>query len=156
MRRSHAEDEGQVMPKGSIGRTTPAVSASERRKSLKLVGGKKNKKMCAERTSFCFSDLLQASTDVKFLQTFISSFYKSSAQFSLFPSGLSSRLGTLCPVPVSPSQHFRAGCPQDSRQTLEQQLHRGGKSSVIITSVHFCAQPIYSSPVSHKQDKSEK
>lgn len=35
-RRSHAEEEGQVTPKGSIGRTTPAVSASDRRKSLKL------------------------------------------------------------------------------------------------------------------------
>ncbi|GAA6228042.1 integrin alpha-7 isoform X1 [Lates japonicus] len=35
-RRSHPEDEGQVMAKGSIGRTTPAVAASERRKSLKL------------------------------------------------------------------------------------------------------------------------
>nr|XP_019952465.1 PREDICTED: integrin alpha-7 isoform X2 [Paralichthys olivaceus] len=35
-RRSHPEDEGQVMTKGSVGRTTPAVAASERRKSLKL------------------------------------------------------------------------------------------------------------------------
>ncbi|XP_029357523.1 integrin alpha-7 isoform X2 [Echeneis naucrates] len=35
-RRSHPEDEGQVMAKGSVGRTTPAVAASERRKSLKL------------------------------------------------------------------------------------------------------------------------
>ncbi|XP_058487553.1 integrin alpha-7 isoform X2 [Solea solea] len=35
-RRSHSEDEGQVMTKGSVGRTTPAVAASERRKSLKL------------------------------------------------------------------------------------------------------------------------
>lgn len=35
-RRSHPEEEGQVMTKGSVGRTTPAVAASERRKSLKL------------------------------------------------------------------------------------------------------------------------
>ncbi|KAK5618875.1 hypothetical protein CRENBAI_009347 [Crenichthys baileyi] len=35
-RRSHPEDEDQVMTKGSDGRTTPAVAASERRKSLKL------------------------------------------------------------------------------------------------------------------------
>ncbi|XP_060899177.1 integrin alpha-7 isoform X1 [Labrus mixtus] len=35
-RRSHSEEEGQVMTKGSVGRTTPAVAASERRKSLKL------------------------------------------------------------------------------------------------------------------------
>ncbi|XP_053171229.1 integrin alpha-7 isoform X2 [Scomber japonicus] len=35
-RRSYPEDEGQVMTKGSVGRTTPAVAASERRKSLKL------------------------------------------------------------------------------------------------------------------------
>ncbi|XP_034440879.1 integrin alpha-7 isoform X1 [Hippoglossus hippoglossus] len=35
-RRSHPEDEGQVMTKGSVGRTTPAVAASEKRKSLKL------------------------------------------------------------------------------------------------------------------------
>ncbi|XP_040015351.1 integrin alpha-7 isoform X3 [Xiphias gladius] len=35
-RRSHPEDEGEVMAKGSVGRTTPAVAASERRKSLKL------------------------------------------------------------------------------------------------------------------------
>ncbi|XP_072237971.1 integrin alpha-7 isoform X2 [Leuresthes tenuis] len=35
-RRSHAEEEGQEMTKGSVGRTTPAVAASERRKSLKL------------------------------------------------------------------------------------------------------------------------
>ncbi|KAM3878059.1 integrin alpha-7 [Diretmus argenteus] len=34
--RSHPEEEGQVMTKGSVGRTTPAVAASERRKSLKL------------------------------------------------------------------------------------------------------------------------
>ncbi|XP_035517386.1 integrin alpha-7 [Morone saxatilis] len=35
-RRSHPEEEGQVMTKGSVRRTTPAVAASERRKSLKL------------------------------------------------------------------------------------------------------------------------
>uniref|UniRef100_A0A8C5DQC8 Integrin alpha-2 domain-containing protein n=1 Tax=Gouania willdenowi TaxID=441366 RepID=A0A8C5DQC8_GOUWI len=35
-RRSHSEEEGQVMKKGSVGRTTPAVAASERRKSLRL------------------------------------------------------------------------------------------------------------------------
>uniref|UniRef100_A0A8D3AQF6 Integrin alpha-7 n=1 Tax=Scophthalmus maximus TaxID=52904 RepID=A0A8D3AQF6_SCOMX len=35
-RRSHPEDGGQVNSKGSVGRTTPAVAASERRKSLKL------------------------------------------------------------------------------------------------------------------------
>ncbi|XP_049438189.1 integrin alpha-7 isoform X3 [Epinephelus fuscoguttatus] len=35
-RRSHPEEEGQVMTKGDVGRTTPAVAASERRKSLKL------------------------------------------------------------------------------------------------------------------------
>ncbi|KAF3690044.1 Integrin alpha-7 H36-alpha7 [Channa argus] len=35
-RRSHPEEKGQVMTKGSMGGTTPAVSASERRKSLKL------------------------------------------------------------------------------------------------------------------------
>ncbi|KAM4582392.1 integrin alpha-7 isoform 1-T1 [Fundulus diaphanus] len=35
-RRSHPEEEDQVMTKGSDGRTTPAVAASERRKSLKL------------------------------------------------------------------------------------------------------------------------
>ncbi|XP_047439337.1 integrin alpha-7 isoform X5 [Mugil cephalus] len=35
-RRSHPEDEGQVMTKSSVGQTTPAVAASERRKSLKL------------------------------------------------------------------------------------------------------------------------
>ncbi|XP_041636597.1 integrin alpha-7 isoform X2 [Cheilinus undulatus] len=35
-RRSNPEGEGQVMTKGSVGRTTPAVAASERRKSLKL------------------------------------------------------------------------------------------------------------------------
>uniref|UniRef100_A0A3Q3M6K4 Integrin, alpha 7 n=1 Tax=Mastacembelus armatus TaxID=205130 RepID=A0A3Q3M6K4_9TELE len=35
-RRSHPEEEGQVNTKGNIGRTTPAVAASERRKSLKL------------------------------------------------------------------------------------------------------------------------
>ncbi|XP_070967969.1 integrin alpha-7-like [Oncorhynchus clarkii lewisi] len=34
--RSHPEEEGHVMTKGSLGRTTPAVAASERRKSLKL------------------------------------------------------------------------------------------------------------------------
>ncbi|KAM7422878.1 hypothetical protein PAMA_010761 [Pampus argenteus] len=36
MRRSHPEDEGQVMTKGSVGQTTPAVAASDRRKSFKL------------------------------------------------------------------------------------------------------------------------
>ncbi|CDR00326.1 unnamed protein product [Oncorhynchus mykiss] len=35
--RSNPEEEGHVMTKGSLGRTTPAVAASERRKSLKLV-----------------------------------------------------------------------------------------------------------------------
>ncbi|XP_072308781.1 integrin alpha-7 isoform X2 [Eucyclogobius newberryi] len=35
-RRSHPEDEGEVMIKGNGARTTPAVAASERRKSLKL------------------------------------------------------------------------------------------------------------------------
>lgn len=39
-RRSHPEEEGQVMTKGDVGRTTPAVAASERRKSLKLVRGR--------------------------------------------------------------------------------------------------------------------
>ncbi|KAM4613739.1 integrin alpha-7 [Polymixia lowei] len=34
--RSHPEEEDEVMTKGSVGRTTPAVAASERRKSLKL------------------------------------------------------------------------------------------------------------------------
>lgn len=36
-RRSHPEEEGQIMTKGSVGQTTPAVAASDRRKSLKLV-----------------------------------------------------------------------------------------------------------------------
>ncbi|XP_056886386.1 integrin alpha-7 isoform X5 [Takifugu flavidus] len=35
-RRSHPEDVGHVNTKGSMGRTTPAVAASDRRKSLKL------------------------------------------------------------------------------------------------------------------------
>ncbi|XP_063329451.1 integrin alpha-7 isoform X1 [Pelmatolapia mariae] len=35
-RRSHPEEEGQIMTKGSVGQTTPAVAASDRRKSLKL------------------------------------------------------------------------------------------------------------------------
>ncbi|XP_034724805.1 integrin alpha-7 isoform X4 [Etheostoma cragini] len=35
-RRSHPEEGSQVTTKGSMGRTTPAVAASERRKSLKL------------------------------------------------------------------------------------------------------------------------
>ncbi|XP_031700495.1 integrin alpha-7 isoform X1 [Anarrhichthys ocellatus] len=35
-RRSHPEEEDQVTTKGSVRRTTPAVAASERRKSLKL------------------------------------------------------------------------------------------------------------------------
>ncbi|CAG5979569.1 unnamed protein product [Menidia menidia] len=35
-RRSHAEEEDQVIAKGSVVRTTPAVAASERRRSLKL------------------------------------------------------------------------------------------------------------------------
>ncbi|CAJ1050448.1 integrin alpha-7 isoform X1 [Xyrichtys novacula] len=35
-RRSHPEEEGQVKTKGSVRRTTPAVAASERRKSLRL------------------------------------------------------------------------------------------------------------------------
>ncbi|XP_033823090.1 integrin alpha-7 isoform X1 [Periophthalmus magnuspinnatus] len=35
-RRSHPEEEGEVMTKGNGARTTPAVAASERRKSLKL------------------------------------------------------------------------------------------------------------------------
>ncbi|XP_008318825.1 integrin alpha-7 isoform X2 [Cynoglossus semilaevis] len=35
-RRSHPEDEGQVPTKGSVGRATPAVAPSERRKSRKL------------------------------------------------------------------------------------------------------------------------
>ncbi|KAM8867485.1 integrin alpha-7 isoform 1-T1 [Synchiropus picturatus] len=35
-RRSHPDDEGQVTSRDSDGRTTPAVAASERRKSLKL------------------------------------------------------------------------------------------------------------------------
>lgn len=35
-RRSHPEVEGELMTKGSVGRTVPAVAASERRKSLKL------------------------------------------------------------------------------------------------------------------------
>ncbi|XP_026205716.1 integrin alpha-7 isoform X1 [Anabas testudineus] len=35
-RRSHPEEEGHVMTKGNTARTTPAVAASEKRKSLKL------------------------------------------------------------------------------------------------------------------------
>lgn len=40
--------------------------------------------MCSERTRFCFSDLLQGSTDVKFLQAFISyvSLFLKKAQLS--------------------------------------------------------------------------
>ncbi|KAJ8358957.1 hypothetical protein SKAU_G00154820 [Synaphobranchus kaupii] len=34
--RSHPEEEGPIVTKSSVGRTTPAVAASERRKSLKL------------------------------------------------------------------------------------------------------------------------
>lgn len=49
-RRSHAEDEGQVMTKGSVRRTTPAVAASERRKSLKLVRRKRREKARGERS----------------------------------------------------------------------------------------------------------
>lgn len=40
-RRSHPEDTGQVLTKGSVGHTTPAVAASERRKSLRLVRGER-------------------------------------------------------------------------------------------------------------------
>lgn len=42
-----------------------------------------------------------------------------------FSSGLPFELGALRPLPVSPAQTPRAGGPQNSRQTLEQQLHRG-------------------------------
>lgn len=43
-RRSHPEDVGHVTTKDSVGRITPAVSASERRKSLKLVRGQSTKR----------------------------------------------------------------------------------------------------------------
>lgn len=54
-RRSHAEEESQETPQGSIGRTTPAVSASDRRKSLKLVrwGGGKKDVVQEERVDAC-------------------------------------------------------------------------------------------------------
>lgn len=52
-RRSHAEEEGQETPQGSIGRTTPAVSASDRRKSLKLVRWGKERGLQEERVDTC-------------------------------------------------------------------------------------------------------
>lgn len=51
--RSHIETEEDLVPKGPVGKITPAVSASERRKSLTLVSGnqdsrqKKNNKKTA-------------------------------------------------------------------------------------------------------------
>lgn len=42
-------------------------------------------------------------------------------------SGLSSRVSSLRPPAVSPPQLIRTGCPQDPRQAVEQQLHRGTK-----------------------------
>lgn len=43
-RRSHPEDMGHVTTKGSVERTSPAVAASDRRKSLKLVRGRYKKR----------------------------------------------------------------------------------------------------------------
>lgn len=108
-RRSHAEDEGRVKTKGRVGQTTPAVAASERRKSLKLVGGQKEE----EET-----DCLQLNCKRKKRKIL-------SAQVSFFPSGLSFRVGPLHPVSVSPPQLLWSGCPQYPSQTVEQQFHRG-------------------------------
>lgn len=98
-RRSHPEDVDHVTTKGSVGRTTPAVAASERRKSLKLVRGRYTK-----RTGKCICLV---------------------AHWFFSPPGLSSRVCPLHPVSVSSPQLLWTGCPQDPRQAVEQQLHRG-------------------------------
>lgn len=49
-RRSHPEEEGHVVIKGSTGRTTPAVAASEKRKSLKLVREDRGEKARGEKS----------------------------------------------------------------------------------------------------------
>lgn len=100
-RRSHPEDVGHVTTKGSEGRTTPAVAASDRRKSLKLVRGSDRK-----RRGKCICLV---------------------AHWSLSPPGLSPRVGPLHPVSVSSPQLLGTGCPEDPCQAVEQQLHRGRK-----------------------------
>lgn len=107
-RRSHPEDVGHVTTKGSVGRTTPAVAASDRRKSLKLVRGSDRK-----RRGKCICLV---------------------AHWSFSPPGLSSGVGALRPVSVSSPQLLRTGCPEDPRQAVEQQLHRGGKHVFIFLS----------------------
>lgn len=107
-RRSHPEDLGHVTTKGSVGRTTPAVAASDRRKSLKLVRGSDRK-----RRGKCICLV---------------------AHWSSSPPGLSSRVGPLHPVSVSSPQLLWTGCPEDPCQAVEQQLHRGGKHVFIFLS----------------------
>ena len=64
MRRSHPEEEGQVTTKGNVGRTTPAVAASERRKSLKLVRRKWKYRCTKEKIQSLFLLLHKLLTSV--------------------------------------------------------------------------------------------
>lgn len=107
-RRSHPEDVGHVNTKGSMGRTTPAVAASDRRKSLKLV-----RRCDRKRRGKCIC---------------------LGAHWSSSPPGLSSRVGPLHPDSVSSPQLLWTGCPEDPCQAVEQQLHRGGKHVFIFLS----------------------
>lgn len=106
-RRSHPEDVGHVATKGSVERTTPAVAASERRKSLKLVRGRYTK-----RTGKCICLV---------------------AHWSFSPPGLSSRVRPLLGVSVSSLQLLWKGCPQDPCQAVEQQLPRGEKHFISLS-----------------------
>lgn len=107
-RRSHPEDVGHVTTKGSVGRTTPAVAASDRRRSLKLVRGSDRK-----RRGKCICLV---------------------THWSFSPPGLSSRVGPLHPDSVSSPQLLWTGCPEDPCQAVEQQLHRGEKHVFIFLS----------------------
>lgn len=122
-RRSHPEDVGHVTTKGSVGRTTPAVAASERRKSLKLVSGRYTKR---RGKRICLV-----------------------AHWSSSLLGLSSRVCPLRPVSVSSPQLLWTGCPQDPRQTVEQQLHRGKKH--ILNAAECQQAPIFLKRL-HKSD----
>lgn len=116
-RRSHPEEEGHVMTKGNSGRTTPAVAASEKRKSLKLVSKERGEKGTEEKCR------QKCRLDKK--ERFLINFLLNICQLKTFshhflPLGLSLGVSTLCSVSVSSPQLLWSGRPQDPCPVVEQ------------------------------------
>lgn len=117
VRRSHLDLEGQETSSGSVRRTTPAVAASERRKSLKLVRGRILKNVFKK----------YAGPHSPIWVTFKPSVCRACDYWLFFfgVTGLSPGVSTLRALAVPPPQVLRTGGAQDPRQAVEQHFHRG-------------------------------